>query len=75
VNGMKTTEVQLSGTYVAETAPGSGEHLRKEDWRMLAAIIEAQEGPYYIKLVGPRATVAHWEASYREFLSAIKPSG
>ena len=73
VNGMKTTEVELSGTYVAETAPGSGEHVRKEDWRMLAAIVEASEGPYYVKLVGPQATVARWEANYRTFLSGMKP--
>ena len=73
VNGLKTTEVELSGTYVAETAPGSGEHVRKEGWRMLASIVEASEGPYFVKLVGPQATVARWETSYRAFLSGMKP--
>ena len=73
VNGMAVHDVELSGTYVAETSPGSGEHLRKEGWRMLASIIEAKEGPYYAKLVGPSATVKHWEPSFRNFVSQLKP--
>ena len=73
VNEMRVHDVDLSGTYVAETSPGSGQRLRKENWRMLASIVEAKEGPYYAKLVGPSATVAHWEASFRNFVSELKP--
>jgi hypothetical protein len=73
VNGLRVHDVELSGTYVAETSPGSGQHLRKEGWRMLASIIEAKEGPYYAKLVGPSATVKHWEPSFRNFVSEAKP--
>jgi hypothetical protein len=74
VNGMNVHEADLSGTYVAETAPGSGEHVRKEGWRMLAAILEAKDGPYYAKLVGPSATVGKWEESFRAFVNAAKPA-
>jgi hypothetical protein len=73
VNGIPVHEVDLSGTYVAETAPGSGEHVREEGWRMLAAVFETSEGPFYAKLVGPAATVAHWEASFRAFVEAARP--
>jgi hypothetical protein len=73
VNGMSVHDVMLSGTYVAETSPGSGQHVRKEGWRMLASIVEAKEGPYYAKLVGPEATVKHWESSFRNFVSELKP--
>jgi hypothetical protein len=73
VNEMRVHDVDLSGTYVAETSPGSGQRLRKENWRMLASIVEAKEGPYYAKLVGPSATVAHWQASFRNFVSELKP--
>lgn len=72
VNGMRVFEVALSGTYVAETAPGSGERYRKEGWRMLAAIVDAPLGPHYVKLTGPDATVRHWEASFRSFISGLK---
>ena len=72
VNGLKVTDVELSGTYVAETMPGSGERVRKEDWRMLASIVEAPAGAYYPKLVGPAKTVAHWAPSYKTFVDALK---
>jgi hypothetical protein len=73
VNGIRVHEVDLSGTYVAETAPGSGEHVHEEGWRMLAAVFETKDGPYYAKLVGPAATVAKWEASFRKFVEEARP--
>lgn len=73
VNGIPVHEVDLAGTYVAETAPGSGERVHKEGWRMLAAVFEAKDGPYYAKLVGPAGTIAKWEASFRKFVEAAKP--
>jgi hypothetical protein len=73
IAALEVFEAELSGTYVAETAPGSGVHLDEPGWRMLAAIVDTREGPWYFKLVGPAATVAKWEASYREFLLAMRP--
>lgn len=73
LHGMDVTDVALSGTYVAETSPGSGEHVDEEDWSLRAAILDAPEGAYYVKLVGPSATVLRWEASYRAFLEAVGP--
>jgi hypothetical protein len=73
VNGIQVHEVDLSGTYVAETAPGSGERVHKDGWRMLAAVFEAKDGPYYAKLVGPSATIAKWEPSFRKFVEAARP--
>jgi hypothetical protein len=72
VAGMPVHEIDLAGTYVAETAPGSGERVNEPGWRMLASIVESDHGPYYAKLVGPRDTVARWEASYRRFISQIR---
>jgi len=46
--------------------------VRKEGFRMLAAIVEGDEGPYYAKLVGPANTVAKWEPSFRDFVSRMK---
>jgi hypothetical protein len=71
LNGMDVTEVDLAGTYVAETSPGSGEHVREEGWRMLAAILPAPEGAYYAKLVGPAVTIARWQASFESFLEGV----
>lgn len=75
VNGISVHEIDLSGTYVAETAPGSGERVHKDGWRMLAAVFEAKDGPYYAKLVGPSGTIGKWEASFRKFVEAARPGG
>jgi hypothetical protein len=73
IAGLQVLDAELSGTYVAETAPGSGVHLNKPGWHMFAAIVETKDGPWYFKLVGPEATVAKWAPSYQAFLNAIQP--
>ena len=54
----KITWVDVAGTYVAETRPGSGQRLNKPGWRMIAAVVEAEDGYYFVKAVGPKATIA-----------------
>lgn len=71
LHDLDVTYVSLSGTYVAETSPGSGEHVNEDDWSLRAAILDAPEGAYYLKLVGPAATVARWESSWTAFLEAV----
>jgi hypothetical protein len=73
VGDLEVFEAALSGTYVAETAPGSGVHVNKPGWRMQTAIIDASDGPWYFKLVGPEATVAKWNASYVAYLDSVRP--
>src|SRR5262245_50054741 len=67
-NGLNITLVDVSGTYVAEVSPGSTERYNKPGFRQRAAVVETTEGPYFVKLVGPAATVAKWDASYLTFL-------
>ena len=73
VAGLQVLDVSISGTYVAETSPGSGERVHEENWSMLASIIENVDGPWYVKLVGPRASIAKWSASYTAFISSAQP--
>lgn len=74
VNGMAVTEASITGTLDAEMMPGQGDRVRRENWRMLAAIIETPTGPYFAKLTGPNATVSRWEPSFRAWVSSLKPS-
>jgi hypothetical protein len=64
--------VDLSGTYVAETRPGSGERLNKPEYRMLAAVVTTGSGPYYIKLIGPAATVARSQDDFDDLLGSLR---
>ena len=74
VGDLAVTDADLSGTFVAETMPGSGNRQRKEGWRMLASIVESGPNAWYVKLVGPAATVARWEPSYRRFTTEVRPA-
>ncbi|MCY2958792.1 MAG: hypothetical protein NTY35_01405 [Planctomycetota bacterium] len=74
VNGMNVTEASITGTFDAEMMPGQGDRTRRENWRMLAAIVETPTGPYYAKLMGPLPTVTRWEASFRQWVSSLHPS-
>ncbi len=72
VGGMPVHEVRLAGTYVAETAPGSGVRVNKPDFRMVAAIVESDHGAYYVKLVGPEATVEAHTTAFLDFIDRIQ---
>jgi hypothetical protein len=72
VNGLKVTTVDVSGTYVAETAPGSGTFLNKPGYRLRAAVVETANGSYYVKLVGPEKTVAQWNESFVSYLRSFE---
>jgi hypothetical protein len=74
VDGMNLTMVDLSGTYVGSMMPGMQEEQNKPNFRMLAAVLETPQGPYFFKLVGPEKTVAHWADSFSEFVKSAKKS-
>lgn len=70
--GLKITLVDIPGTYVAEVTPGSSERFNKPNFRQLAAVVETKDGPYFVKVVGPAATVARWEPGVRAFLAGLR---
>jgi hypothetical protein len=72
INGLKVTLVDLTGTYVAEMAPGSGQLHHSPNFRMRAGYIETANGPYFIKLVGPAKTVGAFDKQFESFLSSVK---
>lgn len=71
-NGLKITAVDSSGTYVAETSPGSGTLNNKPNWRLRAAVVETPNGSYFVKLVGPEKTVAHWDEAFVGYLKSFE---
>ena len=72
VNGLKVTTVDVSGTYVAETAPGSGSFHNNPGYRLRAAVIETPKGSYFVKLVGPEKTVTQWNDSFLAYLKSFQ---
>jgi hypothetical protein len=72
VNGLKVTTVDVAGTYVAETAPGSGTFHNKPGYRLRAAVVETPNGSYYVKLVGPEKTVTQWNESFLSYIKSFE---
>jgi hypothetical protein len=71
-NGLKVTTVDVSGTYVAETAPGSGTFHNKPGYRLRAAVVETPNGSYFVKLVGPEKTVTQWNESFLSYIRSFE---
>jgi hypothetical protein len=64
-------DIDLSGTYVVnETAMGGSKVYNEPNWRMLLTWIQHPAGNYYVKIVGPAATVAKWESSFQTFVAS-----
>lgn len=74
IGDINVIDVDISGTYkVDETAMGGAKNYNEPNWRMLLGWVQAPSGNYYVKLVGPAATVAAWESSFRAFVDSAAP--
>jgi len=72
VHGLTVTLVDVSGTYVAEVAPGASERHNSPRYRLRAGVIETPNGPYFIKLTGPEKTIAKWTAAFNQFVDSLE---
>jgi len=72
VNGMKQTMIQVDGVYLYKPMPMAPKATEKPGFRMLAAVIESDAGPWFAKFVGPTATVEKWQESFKAFLSTFE---
>jgi hypothetical protein len=74
VNGMEVTEVYVTGTYLKSTSPMMMQGPLEElpGYAMLAAIVEAPDGPWFFKATGPKATIDYWRKSFEQFTKTFK---
>ena len=72
VHGLKVSTIDLAGTYVAETAPGSGVRHNSLGYRLRAAVIETPKGAHYVKLVGPSKTIDRWDKAFNDYLQSFE---
>jgi hypothetical protein len=71
VNGLSVSLVDVSGTYVAEMAPGSAERHNRPNFRLRAGVVQTPRGPYFIKLTGPAKTVAAQAQAFERFVASL----
>lgn len=72
INGLKITTVSLAGTYLASRGPMAQQAAAKPGFHMLAAIVEAPQGPVFFKLTGPSKTVLGVRNEFEGFLQTLK---
>jgi hypothetical protein len=71
VNGLSVSLVDVSGTYVAEMAPGSTQRHNLPNYRLRAGVVQTPRGPYFIKLTGPARTVAAQSQAFDRFVASL----
>jgi hypothetical protein len=71
VNGMKVTLVKVSGTYLAPSGPMMQSQGKKENYRLLGAIVEGPEGSVFFKFTGPANTISAAEESFNTLISSL----
>jgi hypothetical protein len=72
-HGIPLTIVDVTGTYDGGMSMQK-EPALKPNYRMLAAVAEAADGPWFFKLTGPAKTVLKWQPGFDAFLDSIAPS-
>lgn len=75
VNGMVVHLVDITGTYADSAGPFAGNAVERENYRMIAAVVETKvAGNYFFKLYGPKETVAENEKRFLQMIKSIKIS-
>ena len=69
IGGMAITLVDVSGTYSAGMMSNAPP---RQAYRMLAAVAETADGPWFFKLTGPEKTIAKWSSGFDQFIASFK---
>jgi hypothetical protein len=71
VAGLKISTISVSGTYLGAGGMMGQEEVKKANYRMLGAIVEAPEGLVFFKLIGPLNTVAGADGDFKSVLDSL----
>ena len=73
VSGFPVTYLDIQGTYsfLPPSNPNAKMTIRP-NYRMLGVVLEAKKGPYFIRLLGPADTVAHYKKGFDEWIKGFK---
>jgi len=71
VSSLKVTTVRIDGTYLSPGGPMMQSQGKKENFRLLGAIVEAPEGMVFFKLTGPVKTVASAEQEFDALVGSL----
>lgn len=73
INSIPVTTVSLAGTYLASMGPMfQAGAVKKPNYKMLGAIVEAPEGNVFFKLTGPEKTIMSAEGEFHDLVNSLQ---
>ncbi len=74
VGDVKVTLLDASGTYTVKTRPAdpSDKGEKRDNYRLIGAVFESANGPYFIRLAGPAKTVEANKKGFDQWLKNFK---
>jgi hypothetical protein len=73
VNGLEVTTVDLAGTYKAGPTTSGPLPPPKRGYRMLAAIVAGEDGPWFFRAIGPERTIAAAKPGFDAMVASLAP--
>ena len=74
INEHRVTRVEVAGRYANNMAMQGQQQAPVADQRLIAAIVSTVSGPYYMKFLGPNATVTAEREAFDRMLNSIVPA-
>ncbi len=71
IHGLAVTTVDVHGTYLGAGGPMATGKIRKPDYRMLAAVVEAAKGNVFFKFTGPEETIDEEQERFHAMLESL----
>jgi|WetSurMetagenome_2_1015567.scaffolds.fasta_scaffold30292_2 hypothetical protein len=71
VGGMKVTLVQIAGAYLSPSGPMMQSSGKKENYRLLGAIVQGPKGAVFFKCTGPAKTIASGENEFNAMVETL----
>jgi len=70
VHGLTVETMELTGTY--RPAMGPMEHTPRPGWRLLGAVVRSQGPPWYLRAVGPAATIEKAKPGFDALIDSVE---
>ncbi|MEX1138558.1 MAG: hypothetical protein WEB33_04910 [Bacteroidota bacterium] len=72
VNGLNVTTVKIEGTFLAPGGPMMQSQGKKDNYRLLGAIVEAPGGMVFFKCTGPAKTIESGQAQFLAMINTVQ---
>jgi len=73
-SGYRSSWLDLEGTLLP-SGMGGGPTTPQPGFRLIGAVVEGESGPYFFKLTGPAATIAHERDAFLALLASCRRPG